>query len=184
MRPAPAPAPPAPQRPRPAGRAPEGRRDDELRLVTALFADIVGSTGLGERLTPDAVKVVIGECVSRMTGAVERFGGAVQAYMGDGIAAFFGLPSAHEDDPERAARAALAILDVVREHAREVEAAWGISDFNARVGINTGETGVGVVGSADPQSVALGDMTNVAAASSRRPRPERSPSGRRRRAVS
>ena len=98
-----------------------------------------------------------------MTGAVERFGGTVQAYMGDGIAAFFGLPSAHEDDPERAARAALAILDVVREHAREVEAAWGISDFNARVGINTGETGVGLVGSADPQSVALGDMTNVAA---------------------
>ena len=47
VRPAPAPAPPAPQRPRPAGRAPEGRRDDELRLVTALFADIVGSTGLG-----------------------------------------------------------------------------------------------------------------------------------------
>jgi len=131
--------------------------------VTALFADIVGSTGLGEKLTPDAVKVVIGECVSRMTQAVERFGGTVQAYMGDGIAAFFGLPTAHEDDPERAARAALAILEVVRDHADEVEAAWGIADFNARVGINTGETGVGLVGSADPQSVALGDTTNVAA---------------------
>ena len=83
--------------------------------------------------------------------------------MGDGIAAFFGLPHAHEDDPERAARAALAIVDVVTDYAREVEAAWGISDFNLRVGINTGETTVGLVGHADPQSVALGDTTNVAA---------------------
>ena len=83
--------------------------------------------------------------------------------MGDGIAAFFGLPAAHEDDPERAARAALAILDVVSDYAREVDAAWGISDFNLRVGINTGETTVGLVGPADPQSVALGDTTNVAA---------------------
>ena len=78
--------------------------EDELRLVTALFADIVGSTSLGERLSPDETKLVIGECVSRMSHAVEHFGGMVQAYMGDGIAAFFGLPRAHEDDAERAAR--------------------------------------------------------------------------------
>ena len=131
--------------------------------MTALFADIVGSTSLGERLASHEVKVVVGECVSRMTRAVERFGGTVQAYMGDGIAAFFGLPRAHEDDPERAARAGLAIVDVVGDYAREVESAWGISDFNLRVGINTGETTVGLVGHADPQSVALGDTTNVAA---------------------
>jgi len=137
--------------------------EDELRPVTALFADIVGSTGLGERLASHEVKVVVGECVNRMTRAVERFGGTVQAYMGDGIAAFFGLPLAHEDDPERAARAALTIVDVITDYAREVHAAWGISDFNLRVGINTGETAVGVVGHADPQSVALGDTTNVAA---------------------
>ncbi len=137
--------------------------EDELRPVTALFADIVGSTSLGERLASHEVKVVVGECVNRMTRAVERFGGTVQAYMGDGIAAFFGLPRAHEDDPERAARAALAIVDVVTDYAREVESAWGISDFNLRVGINTGETTVGLVGHADPQSVALGDTTNVAA---------------------
>ncbi|MDQ3163100.1 MAG: AAA family ATPase, partial [Actinomycetota bacterium] len=139
------------------------RTEDELRPVTALFADIVGSTSLGERLASHEVKVVVGECVNRMTRAVERFGGTVQAYMGDGIAAFFGLPHAHEDDPERAARAALVIVDVVTDYAREVEAAWGISDFNLRVGINTGETAVGLVGHADPQSVALGDTTNVAA---------------------
>ncbi len=146
-----------------AGVAERARSEDELRPVTALFADVVGSTTLGERLSPDEVKVVIGEFVSRMSRSVERYGGVVQAYMGDGIAAFFGIPQAHEDDPERAARAALAILADTDHYSREVEAAWGISDFNARIGINTGETAVGFVGAADPQAVSLGDTTNVAA---------------------
>jgi class 3 adenylate cyclase len=141
----------------------EASSEDELRPVTALFADIVGSTTLGERLAPDEVKLVIGECVNRMCRAVEEFGGSVQAYMGDGIAALFGVPRVHEDDPERAARAALRLLANVAEYAQEIEAAWGISDFNARVGINTGEAAVGVVGAADPQAVTLGDTTNVAA---------------------
>ena len=157
--PPPPPAPPREQHTPPPAPA-EG---DELRPVTALFADIVGSTSLGERLSPDEVKVVIGECVTRMCHAVEQFGGDVQSHMGDGIAAFFGVPAAHEDDPERAARAGIRILDVVGDYAREVEAAWGISDFNARVGINTGEVAVGVVGAADPRAVALGDTANVAA---------------------
>jgi class 3 adenylate cyclase/predicted ATPase len=136
---------------------------DELRPVTVLFADIVGSTGLGERLAPDEVKALVGECVSRMSRAVEEFGGFVQAYAGDGICAYFGVPTAHEDDPERAARAALRILAVVSEYARDIEAAWGIADFNVRVGVNSGQAAVGTVGGADPQPVALGDATNVAA---------------------
>ena len=70
---------------------------------------------------------------------------------------------AHEDDPERAARAGLRILEVAREYARDVEGAWGIKEFDVRVGINSGQTGVGMVGSAAPQAVALGDATNVAA---------------------
>ena len=106
---------------------------------------------------------MIGECVTRMCHAVEQFGGDVQSHMGDGIAAFFGVPAAHEDDPERAARAAIRILDVVGDYARDVEAAWGISDFNARVGINTGEVAVGMVGASDPRAVTLGDTANVAA---------------------
>jgi class 3 adenylate cyclase len=136
---------------------------DELRPITALFADVVGSTSLGERLQPDEVKALIGECVSRMSHAVEEFGGTVQAYMGDGIAAYFGLPRAHEDDPERAARAALRILEVVGEYAHDIVEAWGIRDFNVRVGINSGTVGVGMVGASNPQEVGLGDTTNVAA---------------------
>jgi class 3 adenylate cyclase len=139
------------------------RIDDEVRPVTALFADIVGSTALGERLSAEEVISLVGECVSRMSSVVEEHGGTVQAYMGDGICAYFGVPVAHEDDPERAARAALRILDVVGEYQRDIEGAWGIKEFNVRVGINTGQAAVGLVGAGDPQAVALGDTTNVAA---------------------
>ncbi|MGH2463385.1 MAG: ATP-binding protein [Candidatus Limnocylindria bacterium] len=136
---------------------------DQLRPITALFADITGSTGLGERLPPDEVKALIGECVSRMSGAVEDFGGTIQAYQGDGICAYFGVPTAHEDDPERAARAALRIIDLMAAYGREVEAAWGIVGLGVRVGVNSGQAGVGLVGAADPQTVALVDATNIAA---------------------
>jgi class 3 adenylate cyclase len=136
---------------------------DELRPVTTLFADVVGSTSLGERLSPDEVKALVGECVTRMSRAVEEYGGHVQAYMGDGICALFGVPAAHEDDPERAALAALRILAVVEEYAADIRAAWQIEDFDVRVGINSGQTAVGLVGAADPGQVALGDTTNVAA---------------------
>jgi class 3 adenylate cyclase len=139
------------------------QRGDEMRPITALFADIVGSTGLGERLGPDEVKALVGECVTRMSRAVEEFGGVIQAYMGDGICAYFGIPAAHEDDPERAARAALRIIGVAAGYAAEVESAWGIQGFNVRVGLNSGPAAVGVVGGADAQTVALGDTTNVAA---------------------
>jgi adenylate cyclase len=137
--------------------------DDELRPITVLFADVVGSTALGERLPPDEVKVVVGECVSRMSAAAEAYGGFVQAYQGDGICVFFGVPTAHEDDPERAAFAALEILDVVADSARDIRDAWGIADFTVRLGLNTGTAAVGLVGADAPQPVALGDVTNTAA---------------------
>jgi len=138
-------------------------RREEMRPITALFADIVGSTGLGERLGPDEVKALVGECVTRMSRAVEDFGGVIQAFMGDGIRAYFGVPAAHEDDPERAARAAIAIIGVAAAYAGEVEAAWGIEGFNVRVGLNSGPAAVGLVGGQEAQTVALGDTTNVAA---------------------
>ena len=138
--------------------------DDELRPVAVLFADVVGSTALAERLPPEEAKALIGECVSQMSRAVHEYGGTVQAYMGDGICAYFGVPTAREDDPERAARAALRILEVVSDYARDVERAWGIEQFAVRVGINAGPAAVGLVGAAvDEQTVAFGDTTNVAA---------------------
>jgi DNA-binding SARP family transcriptional activator/class 3 adenylate cyclase len=147
----------------PVPAAPPRQLEDERRPVTVLFADIVGSTALGERLEPDEAKVLVGECVTMMSRAVDEYGGTVQAYQGDGICAYFGVPAAHEDDPERAARTALRILEVVSMYARDIEAAWDISGFAVRVGVNSGPAAVGLVGSADPQAVALGDATNVAA---------------------
>ncbi len=131
--------------------------------MTALFADIVGSTGLGERMSPDEVKALVGECVTRMSRVIEEFGGTVQAYMGDGVCAYFGVPTAHEDDADRAAEAGLAVLRMVGAYGRDVRQAWEIEEFNVRIGINGGLAAVGVVGAAQPQAVALGDMTNVAA---------------------
>ena len=136
---------------------------DEVRPVTILFADIAGSTALGERLAPEETKALVGECVTIMSRAVEEYGGTVQAYQGDGICAYFGVPAAHENDPERAALAGLRILELMGEYTRDIETAWGIAGFSVRVGINSGRAAVGLVGAADPQAVALGDATNVAA---------------------
>jgi class 3 adenylate cyclase len=146
--------------------APSGARgddEDEMRPITALFADVVGSTRLGEHLSPDEVKLLIGECVGGMSRAVEEFGGVVQAYLGDGICAYFGVPVAHGDDAERAGRAALRIIQTVHEQRRDIAMAWGVTDLNVRIGINSGPAAVGLVGGAEPQEVALGDATNVAA---------------------
>lgn len=162
LAPASAPATSAEPAPPAATRSP-APMEDERRPVTVLFADVVGSTALGERLEPDEAKVLVGECVTMMSRAVDEYGGTVQAYQGDGICAYFGVPAAHEDDPERAARTALRILEVVDGYARDIEAAWGITGFAVRVGVNSGPAAVGLVGTVEPQAVALGDATNVAA---------------------
>src|SRR5215467_14059315 len=96
---------------------PDGGTWDERRVVTAVFADLVGSTALGERLDPEELKLVVGEGVARVIGAVESFGGTIKDLAGDGVLALFGAPTAHEDDPERAVRAALKIRDELHRYA-------------------------------------------------------------------
>ena len=73
------------------------------------------------------------------------------------------MPTAHEDDPERARSGRLRILEIADEYARDIEEAWGVTSFAVRVGLNTGQAGVGPSAADDPQTVALGDATNVAA---------------------
>ena len=80
---------------------------EERKVVTAMFADLVGSTRLAERLDPEDLKLVVNDAVTRVIGAVEAFGGTVKYLAGDGVLALFGAPQAHEDDQERAVRAAL-----------------------------------------------------------------------------
>ena len=136
---------------------------DELRPVSVLFADIVGSTPLAERLAPEDYAALIGGCIDRMCRAVEQFGGVIDAYMGDGIAAFFGFPAATEDDADRAASAALSVVKAIDDYADEVRTNWTMPELKVRVGVNSGKVAVGVVGSAERHPVALGDTLNVAA---------------------
>src|SRR3954452_22477348 len=170
---APPPEAPPPEGPEPAPAADEpesSKRDllgapseDELRPVTALFADIVGSTGIGEQLPPEEVKAIVGECVTRMSRAVEQYGGVVDSYQGDGIMVFFGFPLAREDDAVRAAHAALRIVESIGAYGEEVRAIWALPDFSIRVGLNTGQVATGLVGAGNRRPVALGDTMNVAA---------------------
>jgi class 3 adenylate cyclase len=137
--------------------------EDELRPVSVLFADVVGSTPLAERLDPGEYAALMGGCVDRMCRAVERFGGVIDAYMGDGIAAFFGFPAATEDDADRAASAALCVLDAIELYAGEVRETWKLADLKVRIGVNSGQVAIGVVGVAERHPVALGDTMNIAA---------------------
>jgi class 3 adenylate cyclase len=137
--------------------------EDELRPVSVLFADIVGSTPLAERLEAEDYAALIGGCVDRMCRAVEQFGGVIDAYMGDGIAVFFGFPAATEDDAERAASAALSVLKAIQSYAETVRQNWKLPDLNVRVGVNSGQVAIGVVGASERHPVALGDTMNVAA---------------------
>jgi class 3 adenylate cyclase len=137
--------------------------EHELRPVSVLFADIVGSTPLAEQLDPDDYGALIGGCIDRMCRAVEQFGGVIDAYMGDGIAAFFGFPAATEDDADRAATAALSVVQAIGAYAEEVRESRRLPDLNVRVGVNSGQVAIGVVGASERHPVALGDTMNVAA---------------------
>ena len=137
---------------------------EERRVVTAMFADLVGSTALAERLDAEDVKVIVNDAVGRVIGAVEAFGGTVKDLAGDGVLALFGAPQAHEDDPERAIRAALRAVEEISAYADEVEAAFGLTGFAIRVGIDSGPVVVGSLGSGGRVEYgALGDAVNTAA---------------------
>jgi ABC-type oligopeptide transport system substrate-binding subunit/class 3 adenylate cyclase len=141
-----------------------GSMREERRVVTALFADIVGSTALGERLEPEELRMIVADAVARMVGAVEAFGGMVKDLAGDGVLALFGAPTAHEDDAERAIRAGLRIVDDISAFAGEVEEGWGVRGFNIRVGVDTGPVVVGAIGAGSRiEYSALGDAVNTAA---------------------
>jgi ABC-type transport system substrate-binding protein/class 3 adenylate cyclase len=136
----------------------------ERRIVSVLIADVVNSTGIGERLGPERSKFLMDEVLRIMTEQVERYDGTVVQRVGDEIFAVFGAPIAHEDDSERAVRAALAIQRAVARHAEDVRAAYGV-DLAVRVGVNTGPVVIGGDdGNADigERWNALGDTVNVA----------------------
>jgi class 3 adenylate cyclase/tetratricopeptide (TPR) repeat protein len=132
---------------------------EERRKATVLFADLSGYTAVAERMDPEAVKSLVEGALRRLGQEVTRYGGRVDKYIGDNVMAVFGAPVAHEDDPERAVRAGLAMQTAMEEINEQLADSAGVS-FLLRVGINSGEVLAGQVG--DGYTV-MGDPVNVAA---------------------
>jgi class 3 adenylate cyclase/tetratricopeptide (TPR) repeat protein len=142
---------------------PSHRTEGERRVVTVLFSDVVGSTALAESMDPELWTEIMNAIFERLIEPVERYGGTVARLMGDAILAFFGAPTAHEDDPQRAVLAGLAILENIQPFREKLQEEEGL-DFNVRVGINTGLVIVGEVGSETAaEYTAMGDAVNLAA---------------------
>jgi class 3 adenylate cyclase len=120
---------------------------EQRKIVTVLFCDVTGSTALGESTDPEALRALLARYFERMKGIIEAHGGTVEKFIGDAVMAVFGVPTLHEDDAQRACRAAVEMRDAFTE--------LGIT---GRIGVTTGEV---VTGTAE--RLATGDAVNVAA---------------------
>jgi len=135
----------------------------ERKQVTVLFTDVCGFTGMSERLDPEDVRALIDRAFDVILDAVHRHGGTINQFLGDGVMALFGASTAHDDDPYRAVRAALAIQEGLDSLRAEVQHAHGV-DFRIRIGIHTGPVVVGVIGKdLRTDYTAGGNTTGVAA---------------------
>ncbi len=131
---------------------------EERKVVTALFCDLVGFTGASEAADPEDVDRMLSAYAAMAKGHIERHGGVVEKFIGDAVVGIFGVPAAHEDDPERAVRSGLRIA----EDANDLEAVGGAA-LRLRVGINTGETLVRLGASpGSGERVLAGDAINTA----------------------
>ena len=125
-----------------------------------MFCDMVGSSALSTRLDPEEQRDVVSAFQTCCANEIKGLDGTVAQYLGDGVLAYFGYPAAHEDDAERAVRAGLAILDVVRT----LQAAPGVT-LQARIGLASGVVVVGDLGrgGVTQENAAIGETTNLAA---------------------
>jgi class 3 adenylate cyclase/tetratricopeptide (TPR) repeat protein len=133
----------------------------ERKLVTVLFADVTGSTTLGEQLDPERLRSVMDTYFMAMREEIEAEGGTVEKFIGDAVMAAFGVPTAHEDDPARAMRAGLRMLGRLPRLNRTLESDHGVA-LQIRIGLHTGE----VLATVDPQpgeAMVTGDAVNAAA---------------------
>jgi class 3 adenylate cyclase/tetratricopeptide (TPR) repeat protein len=133
---------------------------ESRKTVTVVFSDVSGSTALGERLDPEALRHVMARYFEETRAVLERHGGTVEKFIGDAVVAVFGIPTVHEDDALRAVRAAAEMRDSLASLNAELEHERGVR-LEIRTGVNTGEVVAG-----DPtqrQSFATGDAVNVAA---------------------
>jgi class 3 adenylate cyclase/tetratricopeptide (TPR) repeat protein len=137
--------------------------DGERKTVTALFADIKGSTELMEELDPEEARAIIDPALKLMIDAVRHYDGYVVQSTGDGIFALFGAPVAHEDHPQRTLYAALRMQEELKRHSDHVRADGGLP-IQARIGVNTGEVVVRSIttGAGQTEYTPIGHTTNLA----------------------
>jgi class 3 adenylate cyclase/tetratricopeptide (TPR) repeat protein len=140
----------------------ESSAAEERKLVTVLFVDVTGFTGLGDRLDPERVRAILSRYFSAMSTVIESWGGTIEKYIGDAIMAVFGVPRAREDDAERALRAALEMRERLAALNVELMAQQSIT-VAVRVGINSGEVIAPLDAHAAGQRIVTGDAVNVAA---------------------
>ncbi len=133
----------------------------ERKLVTVLFADVTGSTALGERLDPEQLQEVMAAYFAAMREEIEAEGGTVEKFIGDAVMAAFGVPAAHEDDPARALRAARRMLHRLEDVNRRLDRSHG-TILQIRIGVNTGEV-LAAVAPAPGDPMVTGDAVNLAA---------------------
>jgi class 3 adenylate cyclase/predicted ATPase len=127
------------------------------KTVTVLFADVTGSTALGERLDPESFRRVMARYFDAARACLERHGGTVEKFIGDAVMAAFGVPVVHEDDALRALRAAVDLRDALETLNAELERSYGVT-LQLRTGVNTGEVVTGT-----QERLVTGDAVNVAA---------------------
>ena len=133
----------------------------ERRIVTVLFADLSGSTALGQHLDPEDVRALQSDLFALLHAEVEKFGGTTEKFIGDALLAVFGIPQTHEDDPERAVRAALAAHERFAAFADRVRTEHG-AEVGLRIGVNTGEVVASREAAARGELMVSGDAVNVA----------------------
>lgn len=137
-------------------------QEGERKLVSVLFADTAGFTSMSEMLDPEEVAQIMQDCLAILTREIERFGGMVTQFTGDGVMALFGAPNAHEDHAKRACHAAIAIRTSILSFSDRILELYG-RDFKLRMGINSGVVVVGSVESGyASEYTALGDTINIA----------------------
>lgn len=146
------------------GRSPvsQGKVEGERKQVTVLFADVTGSMELTERTDPEEFQALMGRLFAILSGGVQRFGGTVDTFTGDGIMAVFGAPIAYEDHARRACYAAVQLHEELAEYASELRRSRGF-DLPVRMGINSGEVIVGSIGDdREPVYTAVGRTVGLA----------------------
>src|SRR5512132_4339312 len=128
---------------------------EERKVVSVLFVDLVGFTSRAEQMDPEDVRALLSPYYGHVRDELERYGGTVEKFIGDAVVAIFGAPTAHEDDPERAVRAALTIRDWIRDQE---------GDLQLRIAVTTGEALVALgARPSEGEGMASGDVVNTAA---------------------